>query len=68
VPLDSKRKVSPVFKNKPQGSRLRGRPETDGGIMYTNINRRKITNWEKGVKNKADWKKSIKDAKVRMGL
>jgi hypothetical protein len=33
----SKSKGSPVFKNKPQGSRLKGRPETDGGIMYTQI-------------------------------
>jgi hypothetical protein len=33
----SKSKGRPVFKNKPQGSQLRGRPETDGGIMYTLI-------------------------------
>jgi len=32
--MDSKRKVSQVFNNNPQGHRLRGRLKTDGGIVY----------------------------------
>ena len=31
--MDSKR-IRQVFSNYPQGSRLRGRPKTDGGIVY----------------------------------
>ena len=31
--MDSERKVSQVFNNNPQGSRLRGRPKTDGGTV-----------------------------------
>jgi hypothetical protein len=34
--IDSKRKVSQVFNNNSQGSRLRGRPKTDG-IGYKKI-------------------------------
>jgi hypothetical protein len=30
--MDSKRKVSQVFNNNPQGSRLKVRPKTDDGI------------------------------------
>jgi len=32
--MGSKGKVSQVFKNNRQGSRLRGRPKTDGETMY----------------------------------
>jgi hypothetical protein len=35
--MDSKRKGSQVFNNNPQGSRLRGRPKTGGGIFYKQI-------------------------------
>jgi len=35
--VDSKRKVSQIFNNNPQGSRLRGRPKTDGGIVYKQV-------------------------------
>jgi len=31
--MDSKSKVSQIFKNNPQGSRLRGQPKTDGGTV-----------------------------------
>jgi len=34
--MNSKRKVSQVFNNNPQGSRLRGQPKTDG-IGYKKI-------------------------------
>ena len=32
--MGSTRKVSLVFNSNPQGSRLRGRPKTDGGTVY----------------------------------
>ena len=35
--VESKRKVSQVFKNYPQASRLIGRPKTDGGTVYRQI-------------------------------
>jgi hypothetical protein len=35
--MDSKRKVSQVFNNNVQGSRLRGRPNTNGGTVYEQI-------------------------------
>ena len=31
--MGSKSKVSQIFKNNPQGSRLRGQPKTDGGTV-----------------------------------
>jgi len=31
--MESKRKVSSVLKNNPQGRRLTGRPRTDGGTV-----------------------------------
>jgi len=31
---ESKRKASQVFNNSPKGSQLRGRPKTNGGIVY----------------------------------
>lgn len=30
-------KVSQIFDNNPQGTRLRGRPKTDGGTVYVKI-------------------------------
>jgi hypothetical protein len=35
--LENKRKVIEVLNNTPRGSRLRGRPKTDGGIVYKQI-------------------------------
>jgi len=35
--MDGKRKESQVFSNNPQGSRLRVRLNTDGGIVYKQI-------------------------------
>jgi hypothetical protein len=32
--MDNKGKASQIFKNNPQGIRLRGRPTTDGGTVY----------------------------------
>ena len=32
--MESKRKASQVFNNSPKGSQLRGRPKTNGGIVY----------------------------------
>ena len=35
--MESKRKVSQVFNNNPQGLRLRGRPKTGTGTVYKQI-------------------------------
>ena len=35
--LDTKRKVSQVFNNNPQGSWLRGQPKTDSGTVYKEV-------------------------------
>jgi len=35
--MDSKRQVSQVFNNSPQGIRLRGRPKPDGGTLCKQI-------------------------------
>ena len=47
--MDSKTKVSQVFNNNPQGSRLRGRPKDRWwNYVQTGIKKRKITNWKEG--------------------
>ena len=56
----SKRNVSKVFNNNPQGSRLRGRPKHRWwNCVQTDINKWKITNSKVRFKNVADWQKSI---------
>jgi hypothetical protein len=35
--MDSKKKLSQLLNHNPQGSRLRGRPKTDCGIVYKQI-------------------------------
>jgi hypothetical protein len=35
--MDGKIRVCQVFNNNPHGSRLRGRPKTDGGNVYKQI-------------------------------
>ena len=43
---EEKKKASHVFKSNPQGSRLRGRPKNRWwNYVQTDINIRKITNW-----------------------
>jgi len=66
--MDSKRKVSQVFNNNPQGSRLRGRPKDRWwSCVQTDINECKITNWTEVV-NRADWEKCVKEMRVHIGL
>ena len=66
---DSNRKLSQVFYNNPQGSRLRGRPKNRWwNCVQAVINKRKIKNWKERSKNRADWEKCIKEAEVRFGL
>ena len=51
--MDSKSKVSQVFNNNPQGSRLRVRPKNRWwNCVQTDINKCKITNWRDGHKTK----------------
>jgi len=53
--MHSNRKVSQVFKNNPQGSRLKGQPKNRWwNCVQTDINKCKIT--------RVDWEKSIKEA------
>jgi hypothetical protein len=67
--MDSKRKVSQIFNDNPQGHRLRGRPKNRcWNCVQIDINRCKIENWKERSKNRDDWEKSFKEAKVRIGL
>jgi len=67
--MDSKIKVSQVFKINPQGSRLRGRPKNRRlNCVQTYINKCKSKNLKETSRNRADWEKSTKEAKVRIGL
>jgi len=69
--MDSKRKVSRAFNNNPQGSRLRRRPPTKKycGVFYQQILiNSKLQIGRRGPKSETDWEKSIKEAKVRIGL
>jgi len=67
--MDSKRKVSQVFNNNRQGSRLIGRLQANfWNCVQTDINKCKIKNWKEWLKNTAAWKKSTKETKVRIGL
>ena len=62
---ESKRKIIKVFNNNHQGSRLRGQPKRRRFIcVQTGINKCKITNWEEASKNRSDWEKPVKKAKV----
>jgi len=36
--------------------------------VQTDINKCKVTNWKERSKTRADWEKSTKEAKGRMGL
>ena len=63
------RKVSQVFNNNPQGSRLSGRPNNGWwNCVQTDINRCKIENWKQRSINRDDREKFIKEAEVRIGL
>jgi len=43
--------------------------KTDGGTIHKHVLIRcKIKNWQRRLKNRADWEKSIKKVKVRIGL
>jgi len=58
-----------LFKNNHHGSRLRGRPKSKWrNCVRTDINEFKIKNWKERSNNRADWKKSVKEAKVRNWL
>jgi len=60
-----KKKVSQVFNKTPKGSRLRGRPKVDGGIVYKQI----IIKVKLRIrKRRQTTEKSIKEVKVRIGL
>ena len=53
--MDSEREVSQAFNNNPQGSRLRGRPESRWwNWVQTDIDKFKITCWKERSKIRAD--------------
>jgi hypothetical protein len=63
--MGRKGKVSQVFKNNLQGSRLRERPKKGWwNCVQTNINKYKIKNWIEKSRNRNDWEKYIKETKV----
>jgi hypothetical protein len=67
--MDNTRKVSQIFNNNPQGSRLKGRQKADGGTVYKQILiDAKLKTVKRGTSKKYDWEKSIKKAKVHIGL
>jgi hypothetical protein len=67
--MESKGTVSQVFNNNPQGSRPRGRPRNRWWNVYKQILRSvNLTTGKKGKKNRVDWERAIKEAKVRIGL
>jgi hypothetical protein len=66
--MGRKGKVSQVFDSNTQGSRLWRRPKTDGGIVYQQILNVKLKKEREVKKNRAEWKTSIMEAKVRKGL
>jgi hypothetical protein len=67
--MENKRTVSQVFNNNPQGSLPRGRPRnTWWNCVKTDIKKCKINNWNERSKNRADWERANKEAKVRIGL
>ena len=59
--MDSRSKVSQVLNNNPQGSRLRGRPKTDGGAMYKQmlINAKSKTG-KRGQKTELTWRSPLR--------
>jgi hypothetical protein len=67
--MDGERKVSQVFNNNPQGSRLRVRQKkTNGGVVYKQILvNAKLQIGKRGQKNRAEWE-NINQGKVCIGM
>jgi len=69
--MDSRRKVSQVFNNNPQGSPQRVRPKINRwwNCVQTDNDSCKIKkSGKRSKKNRAEWEKSIKEANVCIGL
>jgi hypothetical protein len=66
--MDSERKVCEEYNNNPQGSGLRGRPKNRRWNCVQQILTNANYKLEREVKNRADWEKSIKEAKIHIGL
>jgi len=67
--MDIKRKLSQVFNNNPQGSRLRGRSKNRWrNCVQTDVDKCKITDWKERSLNRGEWEKSSKEAKVPIEL
>jgi hypothetical protein len=66
--MASKRKVSQVYNNNAQGIRLRGRPINDVLTVYNQILINVQLKTGKRGQKTADWQKSIREAKICIGL
>jgi hypothetical protein len=59
--MDSKRKVSEVFNNNPEGSRLRGRPKIRWwNCVQTGTDKYEITNWKERSKTELTGRSALK--------
>jgi hypothetical protein len=61
--MDNERKV---YKNQPEGTRVRGRPE-NRWIACVLSKKSKIRKWKKQSMDRGMWRGSNMDAKVRIG-
>jgi hypothetical protein len=67
--MDSKITASQVLNNNPKGSRRGDDQELNGGVVYKQILiNEKLQIGKKGKESRADWAKSIKEAKVYIEL
>ena len=65
--MDRTRKISKIFNDHPQRCRLfRTIKKQLGGIVYKQLG--KVTSWKERSNKRADWRKSVKEARVRTGL
>ena len=67
--MEEERVPYQVFVNQPEGRRQRGRPKTRWwDDVYDDIRKCKITRWNIRSKDRDDWRRSLEEAKVRIGL
>ncbi|PSN53949.1 hypothetical protein C0J52_12531 [Blattella germanica] len=67
--MEEERVPYQVFVNQPEGRRQIGRPKTRSwDDVYDDIRKCKITRWNKISKDRDDWRRSLEEAKVRIGL
>jgi hypothetical protein len=61
--MEVKTKVIQIFNNNPQRIQLRGRPKTDGGIVYKQIlTNAKLRTGKKGQKRELSGRRSLRSS------